>query len=84
MNTTPLDLGKLRVRPLAERDSLTRLEDILVDPEAKPPAPWPTTCGDQIAQCASGSSRPAVAGPAVMLIYGAHLLRNGRRRSWTG
>ena len=36
MNTTPLDLSRLRVLPLAERDSLTRVEDILLDPDATP------------------------------------------------
>ena len=36
MNTTPLDLNRLKVRPLAERDSLTRVEDILLSPERRP------------------------------------------------
>ena len=38
MNTTPLDLTRLRVRPLAERDSLTRVDEILIDPDAAPAA----------------------------------------------
>ncbi len=37
MGSTPLDLKRLRVRPLAERDSLTRVDDILIDPDAPPP-----------------------------------------------
>jgi len=32
MNAKPLDLGRLKVRPLEERDSLTRVEEILLDP----------------------------------------------------
>ena len=52
MNTTPLDLGRLKVRPLAERDSLTRVEDILIAPDA-PPAPCPQPVLDQIRQCAA-------------------------------
>ena len=36
MNTTSLDLTRLKVRPLAERDSLTRVEDILLAPDAPP------------------------------------------------
>ena len=46
MNTTPLDLSRLRVRPLAERDSLTRVEDVLLDPDA-PPRPLPNDCIDK-------------------------------------
>src|SRR5271157_5577006 len=52
MNTKPLDLGRLKVRPLAERDSLTRVEDILLSPDA-PPAPCPQPVLDQIRQCAA-------------------------------
>ena len=36
MNTMPLDLGRLNVRPLVERDSLTCVEDILLSPDAPP------------------------------------------------
>ena len=40
MNTgvQPLDLRRLRIFPLAERRSLTRAEEILISPEAPPPA----------------------------------------------
>ena len=34
----PLDLASLKVRPLAERESRSRLEHILVDPGAPPRA----------------------------------------------
>ena len=33
----PLDLGRLHVRPLAERRSLAAADDILVDPASEPP-----------------------------------------------
>ncbi len=37
VDVQPLDLSKLRILPLAERRSLTRAEEILVDPDAAPP-----------------------------------------------
>jgi hypothetical protein len=72
----PLDLHKLRVFPLAERNSLCRVEEILVDPDA--PA---IACSDPVAAAAKRAAADIVAArkraAAVMLIYGAHLLRNG-------
>ena len=79
MNTTPLDLGRLKVRPLVERDSLTRVEDILIAPDA-PPAPCPQPVLDQIRQCAAQLVEARENGAGVILIYGAHLLRNGAAR----
>ncbi len=32
----PLDLSKLKVYPLAERKSLTRADEILIDPDSEP------------------------------------------------
>jgi hypothetical protein len=79
MNTTPLDLTRLKVRPLAERDSLTRVEDILLSPDA-PPAPCPQPVLDQISKCAARVLEARQIGAGVLLIYGAHLLRNGTAR----
>jgi hypothetical protein len=72
MKPQPLDLQKLKVYPLAQRESLTRVEDILVAPDAPPPPcpPGVTECTRQIA-----AARQRNAG--VILMYGAHLLRNG-------
>ena len=78
----PLDLSKLRVLPLAERKSLTRADEILVDPDAAPPP-----CPDPAIAMVDGAAesiRAARAGAAVVLIYGAHLLRNGAARSSSG
>jgi hypothetical protein len=71
-----LDLGRLRVRPLAERRSLTRVEDILVEPDS---APRPVSPGlDGVIDEAAEAIRKARAnGAPVILMYGAHLLRNG-------
>jgi hypothetical protein len=79
MNTEPLDLRKLRVFPLAERRSLTRAVDILIDPDSAP-KPIPTPIVTQIRACARAIRTARRRGAAVMLIYGAHLLRNGAAR----
>jgi hypothetical protein len=77
MNTTPLDLSRLRVLPLAERDSLTRVEDVLLDPDA-PPRPLSNAFSDeQVTTCAARIQAARSRGSGIILIYGAHLLRNG-------
>jgi len=79
MNVVPLDLSRLRVHPLAERQHLTRADEILVDPESPPKA-----CSDRnlelIDECAQRVRAARERGATVMLIYGAHLLRNGAAR----
>ena len=75
----PLDLSRLRVYPLAARQSMTRVEEILVDPDGTP-GPAPPAVAEQ-ALAAAGAIRAARRrGASVMLIYGAHLLRNGAAR----
>ncbi len=70
------DWSKLKVFPLAERRSHTRADDILVDPSSTPPA-----CSDEAAahieECARRIRKAKERGAAVILMYGAHLLRNG-------
>jgi len=79
VNVEPLDLCKLKVLPLAERRSLTRADEILVDPGAPPPP-----CTDLVARLAAECALKIRAArqnrATVMLIYGAHLLRNGAAR----
>jgi hypothetical protein len=72
----PLDLAKLRVLPLSERRSLTRADEILLDPGAEP-QPVSEETLSRIQQCAAQIRTARKAGAAVILIYGAHLLRNG-------
>jgi hypothetical protein len=76
VSVTPLDLSKLKVFPLAERKSLTRADEILIEPDA-PLTPCTGAVSSLIEDCVlkivAARSRDA----AVMLIYGAHLLRNG-------
>jgi hypothetical protein len=72
----PLELRDLKVFPLAQRRSLTRADDILVDPDATPAA-CPPLAAPLIAECAVKIKDARRRGATVMLIYGAHLLRNG-------
>lgn len=72
----PLDLSRIRVFPLAQRRSLTRLEDILISPGAAPP-PCPEDVLKAVDECAQRILDARSRGASVMLIYGAHLLRNG-------
>lgn len=79
MSVTPLDLSQLRVFPLSQRHHLTRAEDILIDPESVP-----KSANEQntrlIEECVRCIREARQQGAAVMLIYGAHLLRNGAAR----
>ena len=79
MPIEPLDLNQLRVLPLAERRSLTRADDILLDPDAPPP-PCSERNAALIRECADRVRAARERGASVMLIYGAHLLRNGAAR----
>ena len=71
-----LPLERVKVFPLAERRSLTQLESILVDPDAPAPACSPSTA-QAVSECARRIREARANGASVMLIYGAHLLRNG-------
>jgi hypothetical protein len=73
---TPLDLTKLKVLPLAERKSQARLEDVLINPNSDP-APCHQQNQQHIRRCALDIIRARSQEAAVMLIYGAHLIKNG-------
>ena len=76
MKGKSLDLSRIKVYPIAERRSLTRIEDIHVDPEHEP-TPVPEYVAAVIGECAESILAARSQGASVMLIYGAHLLRNG-------
>ncbi len=76
MSAKPLDLRRIKVYPLAERKSLARVEDIIIDPSAEA-LPCPATARPIVADCAGRIRAARKQGAGVMLIYGAHLLRNG-------
>lgn len=71
-----LDLSRLRVRPLTERRSLSRLEDVLVEPADDPP-PLSSFLEAQVAECAARVRAARKRKAGVLLIYGAHLIKNG-------
>ncbi len=71
-----LDLSRLKVLPLAERRSLTRVEDILVRPDA-PLRPIAPELAPVIRTAADKIRSARASGSQVILMYGAHLLRNG-------
>jgi hypothetical protein len=72
----PLDMSKLKLQPLSQRRSLSALEDMLVNP-VTPPPPCSPALSITIRECAQRIQIARLAGATVMLIYGAHLLRNG-------
>ena len=76
MKTRPVDLRKLKVQPLAERRSLTRIEDVLVSPDA-PVRALSEPAAAALETCAQAMMAARERGAGVMLMYGAHLLRNG-------
>jgi len=76
---TPLDLKKVKVYPLAQRRSLSRLENILVDPDQTPP-PCSQDALKPIRECAEGIASARRRDASVVLMYGAHLVKNGALR----
>lgn len=76
MKPPPLDPQQLKVHSLAQRKSLTCAEEILVPPESPPPA-LNANISQQVRQCAQKMSAARQRGAGRILIYGAHLLRNG-------
>lgn len=72
----PLDLSKVRVYPLATRASLSTVEKILIDPGS----PLPECDAASIAQiqdCARNIRAAREKNASVILMYGAHLIKNG-------
>jgi hypothetical protein len=72
----PLDLSKLKVYPLARRKSLSQIHDILVNPDTPPPACDATTAAG-VENCAQQIKAARKKNASVMLMYGAHLVKNG-------
>jgi hypothetical protein len=73
---TSLDLAKLRVYPLANRNSLTGVDDIWVDPKSDPP-PVSDFHRAELDRVVERILEARARDAQVILMYGAHLLRNG-------
>jgi hypothetical protein len=75
----PLDLRKLKVFPLSERDSESILDRILIDPDSAPPK-LPAELDRRVRECAQRIAAAHSRRASVMLLYGAHLIKNGGQR----
>ena len=76
MKPRALDLSLIKIRPLSERSSLARVDEILVHPDSNPAAISPEK-QKLVHRCASAVQRAKSRGASIILMYGAHLLRNG-------
>jgi hypothetical protein len=72
----PLDLKKIKVYPLAQRRSLSAIEKMMVDPAKPAPVCSPENLA-HIRVCAANIRSARERGASVMLLYGAHLVKNG-------
>ena len=72
----PLDLRKIKVFPLAQRRSLSAIEKVLVAPDSVAPPSHPEMAA-QIQDCVNRIKLAREHNASVMLIYGAHLVKNG-------
>jgi len=73
----PLDLKRVKVYPLASRNSMAAIEDILVKPDSPPPALPNDFIRERVALCAQQIKAARQRGASVMFLYGAHLVKNG-------
>ena len=72
----PFDLKAVKVYPLASRQSMSTVEEVLVEPANDPPA-VSESLHKTIQLCATQIITAVQRGSGVMLIYGAHLIKNG-------
>jgi hypothetical protein len=75
----PLELKRVRVYPLAERESRSGLDKIVVDPN-RPPRPCQTMAAEAIEDCIRKVTAARRHSASVILMYGAHLIKNGAMR----
>jgi len=76
----PLELEKLKVYPLATRQSLAAIEEILVNPDVAPPALPSDFLREGLDRCAQEIKVARQNGASVLFLYGAHLVKNGASR----
>jgi len=72
----PIDLNKVKVYPLAERQSLSAIDQLLVDP-GQPPRACEPASQEAIRGCALKLTAARQRDASVILMYGAHLIKNG-------
>jgi hypothetical protein len=72
----PIDLTKIKVYPLAQRKSLSSIDRLLVDPN-RPAQACSQEISRIIANCAEQIVSARKREASVILMYGAHLIKNG-------
>lgn len=72
----PLDLTKLKVSPLSTRAHKSHIKEILVEPSNMPER-CPPDVMDSIFDCAEKIKRAREKKASIILMYGAHLIKNG-------
>jgi len=70
-----IDPMRIKTLPLARRKNLVNIEQAAIDPAAAPPDPGPL--GRQIDDLSQRIRSARARGASVMLVYGAHLIKNG-------
>lgn len=72
-----IDLKKVRVYPLAQRASMSRIEEIAIAPDSQPAGPLNPFLEEAVRRCAEQILQARASDASVFLIYGAHLVKNG-------
>ena len=70
-----VDRRKIRLQPLADRQSKWHIDEIRIEPQAPPPFPGPLA--EKIRLVAERIREARARNASVMLAYGAHLVKNG-------
>ena len=72
-------MTKVKVYPLSQRQSLSSIEKIVLDPAQSPP-PGELELLKAIEDCTEKITAARKRGASVILMYGAHLIKNGAQR----
>jgi hypothetical protein len=72
----PLDLKKVKVYPLRQRDSLSFIDRMLIDLKS-PPRPLAPQLQAEVGSCVEKIKAARQRDASVILMYGAHLIKNG-------
>ena len=70
-----IDASQINVLPLDQRKSYIQIKQAAIDPAAPPPDPG--AMGGQIDRLAQRITEARQRGASVMLVYGAHVIKNG-------
>jgi hypothetical protein len=73
---SPLNLKRVKVYPLASRESLSSIEKLVVDAD-QPPPPFSAEVSGLVRDCTERIAAARQRDATVLLMYGAHLVKNG-------